>query len=344
MKSLVVQPTLDSLPMKKARQFASNEMKTRSASKGRLPGRPHWSNPYDPGNPTRMVWPLACALALAVLGILWVHAAIALSPEATAMNQPVRPFQVAGDLYYVGASDVASYLVVTPDGLIVIDGGFPETAVQIEANIATLGYKLENVKLILNGHAHPDHAGGVAKLKRDSGASFAAMAEEVVPLENAGRGTFYRGDRELFESIHVDRVLHDGDHVELGGVTLTAHLTPGHTPGCTTWTFPVQQDATVYNVVVTCQMTVPSGIAISGDPAYPTMVQDFGRSFSTLRSLRCDIFLSEHGSAFSLTQKRARAASRHTSNPFVDPNEFKRYLDDAEGALRIAVAAGSMQH
>src|SRR5215472_7003064 len=133
-----------------------------------------------------------CALLLLAL---WLSPGLALSPESQAKNQPVAPFHIAGPLYYVGASDVASYLVVTPQGMILLDGGFAETAPMIEQNIATLGFKLRDVKILLNGHAHPDHAGGLAQLKRDSGAAFYAMDKEVQPLEHEGQGTFYRGDR-----------------------------------------------------------------------------------------------------------------------------------------------------
>ena len=142
-------------------------------------------------------------LACPLIACLWLPAAAALSPESAAKNQPVTPFRIAGDVYYVGASDVTSYLIVTPHGMILLDGGFAETAPMIEANIAALGFKLKDVKVLLNGHAHPDHAGGLAKLKADSGAEFEAMAPEVQPLEHEGRGTFYRGDRRLFDSIYA---------------------------------------------------------------------------------------------------------------------------------------------
>src|SRR5580698_250903 len=129
---------------------------------------------------------------ITLLCTLWLASAqAALSPESAAKNQPVAPFRIIGNLYYVGASDVAAYLVVTPKGMILLDGGFAETAPMIEKNIATLGFKLTDVKILLNGHAHPDHAGGLAALKQDSGAAFYAMDKEVQPLEHNGQGTFY---------------------------------------------------------------------------------------------------------------------------------------------------------
>ncbi len=263
----------------------------------------------------------------------------ALSPESAAKNQPVAPFRIAGDLYYVGASDVASYLVVTPKGMILLDGGFAETAPQIEQNIATLGFKLADVKILLNGHAHPDHAGGLAQLKRDSGAAFYAMDREVQPLEHEGQGTFYRGDRKLFESIHVDRVLHDGDTVSLGGVTLTAHRTAGHTPGCTSWSFRVMDGATPRDALILCQLTPLSGDpTMRADPNYTSIQADYEKTFALLKTLPCELFLSEHGSVFDLQGKLKRLQAGE-SDVFVDPQGCTRYLAQAEQAFRTELAA-----
>lgn len=162
--------------------------------------------------------------ALAIALIVPVRAHAQTNAESRAMNQPVPPFHIIGNIYYVGASDIASYLIVTPAGDILLDGGFIETARQIEANIQTLGFKPADVKILLNSHEHADHAGGLAELKRLTGAQLVAMAEEVPTLESGAS----------FPAVTPDRIIHDGDTVELGGVTMTAHLTPGHTRGCTT--------------------------------------------------------------------------------------------------------------
>lgn len=270
---------------------------------------------------------------------LWSAAAGALSPESAAKNLTLAPFRIVGNIYYVGASDVTSYLIVTPQGMVLLDGGFAETAPMIEANIAALGFKLGDVKVLLNGHAHPDHAGGLAKLKADTGAEFEAMAQEVVPLENAGQGTFYRGDRHLFDSIHVDRVLHDGDTVTLGGVTLTAHLTAGHTPGCTTWTTTVMEDGKSYPVVFACQMTLPD--QITGNPLYPDAAQDFARSFQVLAALPCEVFLAEHGSSFGLLEKdlRLHEAKPGDPNPFVDPQGCRDFVSQSRQAFETQLKA-----
>jgi len=279
------------------------------------------------------------ARRLPVLSCLWLSAAGALSPESAAKNQPVAPSRIVGDVYYVGASDVTSSLIVTPEVMLLLDGGFAETAPMIEANIVALGFKLKDVKWLLNGHAHPDHAGGLAKLKADSGAEFAAMAEEVQPLEHEGQGTFYRGDRHLFDSIHVDRVLHDGDTLALGGVTLTAHLTAGHTPGCTTWTTTVMEGSKPYALVFTCQMTLPD--KLTGNPLYLDAAKDFARSFQLLAALPCDVFLAEHGSSFDLLGKlaRLRAAKPGDPNPFVDPAGYREFVDASRRAFETQLKA-----
>ena len=282
------------------------------------------------------MWP-ARLLPLALC--LWSTAAGALSPESAAKNQPLAPFRIVGDIYYVGASDVTSYLIVTPQGMLLLDGGFAETAPIIEANIAALGFKLRDVKVLLNGHAHPDHAGGLAKLKADTGAEFEAMDREVVPLEHAGQGTFYRGDRHLFDSIRVDRVLHDGDTVTLGGVTLTAHLTAGHTPGCTTWATTVMEGGKPYPVVFACQMSLPD--QITGDPLYPDAAQDFAKSFQVLAALPCEVFLAEHGSSFDLLGKdlRLHQAKPGDPNPFVDPQGYRDFVSRSRQAFETQVKA-----
>ena len=189
---------------------------------------------------SRMVSALQCAcLALTTLVVL-PAAALAQAPAQSqaadllqTMNQPIPPFRIIGNIYYVGASDIGSYLIVTPAGDILLDGGFVETAPQIEANIQSLGFKLKDVKFILNSHAHLDHAGGIPEMKHSTGAKFVAM-EQDVPALTAGKA---------FPAAVPDRVIHDGDTVTLGLVTMTAHLTPGHTRGCTTWTTVVRDGA-----------------------------------------------------------------------------------------------------
>lgn len=250
-------------------------------------------------------------------------------------NQPVEPFRIAENLYYVGASDIASYLITTPAGHILIDGGFVETAAQIEANVAKLGFKLTDVKILLNTHAHFDHAGGLAELKAKSGAELLASAPEAALLEDGGRSDFRFGDEGRFPPVKVDRRLADGEKVALGGIELTAHLTPGHTRGCTTWTWTTGE----LPVVVVGSASILD-YRFVGKESYPGIAADFEHTFTTLKTLPCSIFLAPHGGFFDLAAKRARAArGMGPANPFVDPSGYKAWVERAEAAFRAALEA-----
>jgi metallo-beta-lactamase class B len=244
------------------------------------------------------------------------------------MNQPVPPFHIIGSIYFVGASDIGVYLIVTPAGDILLDGGFVETAPQIEANIPKLGFKLKDVKFILNSHAHFDHAGGISEMKRVSGAKFVAMDQDVAAL-TAGTA---------FPAAIPDRVIHDGDAVTLGGVTMTAHLTPGHTRGCTTWTTVVRDGVKRYNVVFVGSATVLPNYKLIDRPdvpaTYPGIQQDYEKTFRVLRSLPCDVFLASHGSFYSLVDKRSVMSSNPAQNPFIDPWGYQAYILSAEAVFQ----------
>src|SRR4030095_16436626 len=156
-------------------------------------------------------------------------------PTARSWNQPVKPYRIIGNVWYVGASGVTSFMITTSKGHILIDGGLAETAPQIKQNVAQLGFKLTDVKILLNSHAHYDHAGGLAELKELTGAKLMATEADAALLARGGKDDFQWGDKYLYKPVKADRLLRDGDPVELGGVTLTALLTPGHTRGSTTW-------------------------------------------------------------------------------------------------------------
>ncbi|HEX7190334.1 MAG TPA: subclass B3 metallo-beta-lactamase, partial [Thermoanaerobaculia bacterium] len=190
-------------------------------------------------------------------------------PISRAGNQPVEPFRIAGNLYYVGASDVTSFLITTPSGHILIDGGFEETAPMILANIARLGFRAEDVRILLNSHAHFDHAGGLAALKRATGAQFIASRGDAPLLKRGGHDDPQFRDRLLFPPIVPDRIIDDGDTVTLGGITLTARLTPGHTPGCTTWVTTIRDGERAYSVVFVGSPSVPSEYNVRTNRSYP---------------------------------------------------------------------------
>jgi metallo-beta-lactamase class B len=250
--------------------------------------------------------------------------------QLEAWNTPVAPFRIIGNVYYVGASDVTSFLIVTPAGDIVLDGGLEQTAPQIEANIQTLGFKVNDVKILLNSHAHFDHAGGLAELKKATGAKLVGMDFDTALLAHGGHGDFFFGDAYPFPPVAPDRTVHDGDTVSLGGTTLTAHLTPGHTRGCTTWTMTANDAGKNYNVVFVCSATVLDGYELvdrPGKPAsYPGIAADYEKSFQVWKSLPCDVFLGSHGQFFNLTEKREALKNGAKENPFIDPKGFEEYV------------------
>jgi metallo-beta-lactamase class B len=252
-----------------------------------------------------------------------------LSKTEETWNQPIKPFKIIGNVYYVGASDVTSYLITTPQGHILLDSGFAQTVPLIKANIATLGFKLEDVKILLNGHAHYDHCGGLAALKEATGARFMVMDGDADLLERGGKGDFYFENRMAFKPIKADRRLRNNDKVELGGVTLTAIHTPGHTKGCTTWTMKATEGNQAYDVVFAGSSSVP-GYNLLDSPNYPTMVPDYERTFSILKKLPCDIFLGQHGGFFELIQKAELLSKGSKNNPFIDPQGYKKYVNQSE--------------
>jgi metallo-beta-lactamase class B len=257
-------------------------------------------------------------------------------PTSRSWNQPVPPFRIIGNLYYVGATEICSFLITTPQGHILLDGGFVETAPQIERNVAQLGFKLNDVKFLLNSHAHCDHAGGLAELKRVSGAKFVASSRDAELLRNGGRGDFRFGDTLLFPTIEPDQIIHDREIIRVGDQTMTAHLTPGHTKGNTTWTTKIRDGDKIYDVVfVGSQSSLDYKFV--GAESYPGIRADFEKSFAVLNSLPCDVFLGSHGSFFHLLEKRERL-SRGDSSAFVDPEGYKRYLAESERDFREKVA------
>jgi metallo-beta-lactamase class B len=251
-------------------------------------------------------------------------------PASRAMNRPVEPYHIMGNVYYVGASDVTSYLITTPEGHILLDGGFVETVPIIEANIKKLGFKLADVKILLSSHAHFDHAGGLAELKAVTGAKFAAMDREAPLLARGGKGDFLFGDRYPFPPIRADRILHDGDTVTLGGTTLTAHLTPGHTMGNTAWTMKAKEGDRVYDVVFAPSATVLEGVKLTNNAKYPEIAEDYAKTFRVLKSLPCDVFLGSHASFYDGLAKADRLRKGAKENPFVDPQGYKDYVSGME--------------
>jgi len=247
------------------------------------------------------------------------------APQRAEWNQPVKPFRIIGNIYYVGAANVSSFFIRTPDGAILLDGGLPETAPVIEKSIGELGFSIKDVKFLLNSHAHFDHCGGLAELKKHSGAQMIASERDRPVLVSA------QGGAAPFPAVQVDRVIGDKQTVQLGGVTLTAHLTPGHTKGCTTWSMPVTDGGKTYQVVFYCSTSVVDKLV--NNSGYPGIVSDYMRSFAELRKMPCDVFLAPHAGFFKLDEKR-RQLDAGKLDAFVDPAEMQKYVNESEQSFR----------
>jgi len=292
----------------------------------------------------RLMLPIR-ALLLAALALLAIPGRAALSPDKLAEKQPVAPFKIIGNIYYVGASDLTSktsdvtpYLIATSQGLILLDSGLTEDVPTLAANIAALGFKPGDIKVLLNSHAHFDHAGGLAALKRMTHASLAASAADAALMADGGKGDFFFGDSLAYEPVRADRILKDGDQVRLGGTVMTAHLTPGHTRGCTTWSMQVMEDGKPHDVVFLCSVSVPAGYRLVDNAQYPGIASDYARSFVLLRSLPCDVFLGAHGSYYGLADKLARMRRHEPGNPFIDPQGYRDFLAGSEQAFERELA------
>ncbi|HEX2853988.1 MAG TPA: subclass B3 metallo-beta-lactamase [Opitutaceae bacterium] len=249
-----------------------------------------------------------------------------------AWKEPVPPRHLIANLYYVGAIGVSAYLITTPDGHVLLDTGFDDTVPLIEKSVRELGFKPTDIKIILSSHAHIDHVGGHARMKRLTGARIYASAEDARTLESGGAEDFIPLPREtiLYSPAKVDQVIADGEKVALGGVTLTANLTPGHTRGATTWTMDAVENGKTYRVVFFSSASINTGTKLIDNPNYPKLVQDFTATFAKLKAMRCDIFFAPHGGQFAMAEKFARQTADPTTNPFIDPSGFTRLVVQAE--------------
>jgi metallo-beta-lactamase class B len=249
-------------------------------------------------------------------------------PSWREWNKPFEPFRIVGNIYYVGATNISSFAIKTNKGIILIDGGFPETAPQVLANVKKLGFDEKQVKILLNSHAHFDHAGGLAELKRVTGAKLYAAEGDKRVLEEGGHNDFGFGDSMLFPKVKVDRTIHSGERVTLGDTELTATVTPGHTKGCTTWSMHTKEGKADYNVVFVCSLSVP-GFKLVNNPKYPNIVDDYQHSFGLVKKMRADVFLAPHGDFFDLKGRYERLKSGDRK-AFVDPTALRRYVAGAE--------------
>jgi metallo-beta-lactamase class B len=256
-------------------------------------------------------------------------------PEWT---QPMPPFRIAGNLYYVGSEDLAAFLVVTPKGNILINSNLASSPPQIRHSIEQLGFRWRDTRILLISHAHFDHAAGSAEVLKETGATYAVMDADVPVIESGGRDDFALGKdpQYRFARAHVDRVLHDGDTVELDGTVLTAHKTAGHTRGTTTWTMELNEAGKTLHVVIVGSPNVLDSYKLVGNRAYPQIADDFRHQFEVLKALPCDVFLGAHGVYFGLKEKFARfkAGDRKA---FVDPDGYRAFVEEKERAFETAL-------
>ena len=264
-------------------------------------------------------WSFVFGVALLAVGSVGLHAQA--NPD---WHRPFPAFKIAGNLYYVGTADLAVYLINTPQGNIVINSDFKEDVPLIHKSIEQLGFKYADTKIILISHAHGDHDEGVGVIKQETGAKLMVMDADVPSVESMAPGR---------PGAHVDRVLHDGDTVELGGAKLIARLTPGHTKGCTTWTMQVQEGGRTLNAVIIGSPNVNPGYILVGNQNYPQIAQDYVKTFQVLKALPCDLFLGAHGAYFGLKAKYEKIKAGG-ANPLIDPSGYKAYVAEREATFR----------
>jgi len=258
-----------------------------------------------------------------LLFVLLVFAAPLHAQTNPDWHRAIPGFKIAGNLYYVGTADLAVYLIATPQGNVLINSDFPEDVPTIRKSIEQLGFKYADTKILLSSHAHGDHDAATSIVQKETGARVMVMDGDVPEVESTRPGR---------PGARVDRVLHDGDTVMLGGSTLTAHLTPGHTKGCTTWTMQVNDGGRRLNAVIIGSPNVNAGTVLVGNKNYPQIAEDFMKTFKVLKSLPVDLFLGAHGAYFGMLAKYDRLKTGG-ANPFIDPAGYKVYVEEREATF-----------
>ena len=251
-------------------------------------------------------------------------------------HDPFPPHRIADHLYYVGSKGLASYLITTTNGHILINSSFERTVPILRTNIQALGFKFTDIKILLTSHAHSDHASGHALVKQLTGARVEVMEGDAKVIANGGEGQYLYTDDDKWKPCVVDRVLKDGDVVTLGDARLTARLTPGHTRGCTTWLIRATDGGQAFNVVIIGSPNVNPGYVLVNNRDYPEIAADYEKTFRLLKSLPCDIFLGAHGSYYGMEAKYARLQKNPKANPFIDREGYRAYVDDRAKAFREA--------
>ncbi|MBI1685336.1 CAU/MBL1b family subclass B3 metallo-beta-lactamase [Caulobacter hibisci] len=267
----------------------------------------------------------AIALGLASFGVAGAQ-------DNPAWTKPNRPYRVVGNIYYVGSEGLSAWLITSPEGHVVLDGGpSADGAKLIERNIATLGFKLADVKVLINTHAHFDHAGGLAQLKADTGAKLWASRADKPALEKGQHFGDNANGATTFPAVKVDKAFGDETKLKLGATTLVAHLTPGHTIGCTTWTTQVVEKGRPLSVTFPCSLSVAGNVLV-GNKTHKTIVADYRASFAAVRAIPTDVMLPSHEEQGDLLAKRQKQL-RGDADAFIDFTELSRFVDAAQAAF-----------
>lgn len=250
-------------------------------------------------------------------------------------RQPVPPFRIGEHTWYIGTAGLSALLVKTPAGSVLIDGGLPQAADMLLARMQALGVAPGELKLILHSHAHADHAGPLAAIQRATGARVVSNAESAALLARGGSGDLHFGDGMLYPPVHADRLVQDGETIELGGVAFTAHFTPGHTPGSLSWTWRDRHDGQARQIAYVDSMSAP-GYRLAGNPRYPHLVEDYRRSFAAVRELACDVLITPHPDASGWDPARTDAPRKAATTCRDYADLASRKLDEQVQAERAA--------
>jgi metallo-beta-lactamase class B len=253
-------------------------------------------------------------------------------------DRPFPAHRVMGNVYYVGSTEYASFLITSSAGHILINSSFESTVPWIRASIEKLGFRFQDVKILLTSHAHADHVAGNFLVQELTGAKTMVMVGDEELVRSGGRDDFHYGDKSAFKPSRVDHVLHDGEEVKLGDSVLTAHLTPGHTKGCTTWKMKATEAGKTYDVVIIGSPNVNPGYKLVDNAKYPSIATDFARTFKVLKSLHCDVFLGAHGNYYDMAEKYKLLESHPSRNPFIDPDGYRAYVESKEKAYLAELA------
>ena len=273
------------------------------------------------------------------LSVLLCASAAAQVPQNADWRRPFPAFKLIGNVYWVGTYDLSTYLITTDAGHILINTGFPETVPEIRKGVEQLGFDFDDVEILTATHAHGDHVAGLAELKRLTGAEVWMSEADAVLLEDGGASDFRFGDspETHFAAVQVDRRLKDRDRIALGGVTVTAHHHPGHTKGATSFALTVRENGRDYRVVIANMGSINPGVTVSGMPKYPTIADDYARTFAAQKALPVDVFLASHAAQFGMHEKY-KPGDAYDPNRFVDPQGYLAAVERLEGIYREQLA------